>query len=76
MTGKIYVAKDSGSAYVEGIGDLTFVKGVTRVREGHALLKGREYLFEEVNAHYEVEEATAAPGEKRGERGATPQKKS
>lgn len=42
--------------------------GITTVRAGHQLLKGREDLFELLEADYEVEQATAAPGEKRGER--------
>ena len=93
-TGQVFVATQSGSAYVEGLGDVPFIRGVTRVRAGHPLLKGREYLFEPVDltVHYDIEEATAAPGEKRGERdhpekhepekstpqksAATPQKKS
>jgi hypothetical protein len=78
-SGKVYVAKDSGSAYVEGYGDLSFVKGITRVREGHPLLKGREYLFEDLDLRvdYDVEDTTAAPGEKRGEPAKiTPQKRS
>jgi hypothetical protein len=63
----VYVARDSGSAEVNGE-VLTFTKGVTRVRAGHPLLKGRESLFEPIDetVHYDVEQATAAPGEKRG----------
>ena len=76
MAGKIYVAKSSGVAEIDGNG-YPFVKGVTRVREGHALLKiaGADELFEVVEGtvHYEVEEATANPGEKRG---SAPQKRS
>lgn len=39
------------------------------VRAGHALLKGREHLFEpyEAKVRFEVEQMTAAPGKKRGE---------
>lgn len=38
------------------------------VRSGHPLLKGRESLFEPYDAkvRFEVEDATAAPGKKRG----------
>lgn len=66
-SGRVYVARESGSAEVDGE-SLAFVKGVTRVREGHPLLKGREGLFElaDERVHYEVEAASAAPGEKRG----------
>ncbi len=65
--GDVYVANESGSAEVDGE-TLTFTKGVTRVRVGHPLLKGREHLFDpiEMTVHYDVEQATAAPGEKRG----------
>jgi hypothetical protein len=65
--GDVYIAKESGSAEVDGR-TLTFTKGITRVRAGHPLLKGREGLFEPVDdvVHYDVEQATAAPGEKRG----------
>lgn len=63
----IYIAKESGSAEVDGQA-YVFIKGVTRVRGGHPLLKGHEELFEPVDmtVHYDVEQATAAPGEKRG----------
>lgn len=48
-------------------GDEVFEAGITRVREGHPILDGKEHLFEELEVHYEVERATANPGEKRGE---------
>lgn len=65
--GAVYVATDSGSANVDGH-EIIFTKGVTRVRQGHPLLKGRSSLFAKVDdvVHYEWEAATAAPGEKRG----------
>jgi hypothetical protein len=65
--GDVYVARESGSAEVDGK-VLTFTKGMTRVRAGHPLLKGREHLFDPIDTtvHYDVEQATAAPGEKRG----------
>ena len=40
-------------------------RGKTRVRHGHPLLKGREHLFSPIGVHYDVEQATKAPGEKR-----------
>lgn len=66
--GRVFVARESGSAEVDGE-QYSFVKGVTRVREGHPLLKGREHVFSPVDevVHYEWESATAAPGEKRGD---------
>jgi len=65
--GDVFVANTSGSAEVNGQ-VLTFTKGITRVRAGHPLLKGRESLFDPIDdhVHYDVEQATAAPGEKRG----------
>lgn len=68
-TGAIYVAIESGFAEVKGQ-LYQFTKGVTRVRAGHPLLKDHGVFFEPVDEHvtYEVEQATAAPGEKRGEK--------
>lgn len=64
--GRVYIARETGSAEVDGQ-SLVFIKGVTRVREGHPLLKGREAYFElaEDFVHYDIEAATAAPGERR-----------
>lgn len=44
-------------------------KGETRVRDGHPLLKKYADYFEpaDSNVHFDVEQATAAPGEKRGD---------
>jgi len=68
--GGVYVATTSGSAEIKGQ-VYPFTKDVTRVREGHALLKlfaGTD-TFKPVgdDVHYDVEKATRAPGEKRGE---------
>lgn len=63
--GRIFIATDSFVTSLDGV-DVTVSKGFTRVREGHPLLRGREHLFEPLTVHYEVEQATAAPGEKRG----------
>lgn len=62
---RIMVAKESFVTRYEGV-DLTFLAGQTRVEEGHPILVGREHLFEPIKAHYEVEAATAGPGEVRG----------
>lgn len=64
---QIFVATDSFAAEVDGE-VIVAHKGQTRVRAGHPLLVGREHLFEPIDAHvqYEVEQATAAPGERRG----------
>ena len=62
---KILIATESFIARVDGV-DHTIQAGITRVREGHPLLVGREHLFRAIDAHYEVEQATQAPGEVRG----------
>lgn len=60
----VYVCKESGA--FEWNGDMVVVnKGVTRVRAGHPILDAHPELFEEITVHYDVERATAAPGEKR-----------
>jgi hypothetical protein len=62
----IYVAIESGSAEVEGK-PFIFIRGVTRIRYGHPALRQIGQFFKPVeeNVHYDVERATAAPGEKR-----------
>lgn len=64
--GKLYVATETFTAD----GYHTITKDVTRVREGHPLLTQFPSLFKEASAHYEwdVEQATAGPGERRGAR--------
>ena len=64
--GEMLVAIESFSHRFEGA-DHAFVLGVTRVRSGHPILRGIEHLFKPIEPHYEVEAASAAPGEKRGE---------
>ena len=60
----VYVCKESGA--FEFGGDMVVVKqGFTRVRAGHPMLAAHPELFEEITVHYDVERATAAPGEKR-----------
>lgn len=60
--GRIYVARESGTSEVDGQ-SYSFVKGVTRIREGHPLLKANPVFFEPVtlHVHYEWEQADAAP---------------
>ena len=62
--GKIYVARET----IHLDNGVTIKRG-ERVREGHPFLRGREMFFDalDVDVHYEVEQATAAPGEKRGD---------
>lgn len=64
---QVYVATESGSCEVKGE-TYIFVKNITRVRDGHPLLKNVGDYFKPVDdaVHYEVEQATKAPGEKRG----------
>lgn len=63
--GRIYVSLESFVVEYEGAPTVV-TKDRTRVREGHPLMAGREHLFKEVDAHYDVEDATADPGRKRG----------
>jgi hypothetical protein len=66
----IFIATDSAS--VEHDGERVVIhRGVTRVRAGHQLLKDYPDLFEPLDVHFDVEQATAAPGEKRGSRRST-----
>lgn len=61
---QLMIAKESYVTTVNGVEE-TVIAGVTRVREGHQIMAGREDLFEPAPADYEIEEATAAPGRKR-----------
>jgi hypothetical protein len=60
----IYVATQSFATLLDGK-PITVRKGVTRVRRGHKLLKGRESMFAPLEVQFDVEQATSAPGEKR-----------
>lgn len=64
--GRLFVAKET--MHVDDRGTPVIIHKGERIREGHRFLKGREASFEEqsVDAKYEVEQATQAPGEKRG----------
>ena len=66
--GDIFVAKETGAVEFDGAPVMVH-KGITRVRQGHLLLKRHPEMFEpiDLSVHYEVEQATAAPGEKRGQ---------
>lgn len=60
----VYVAKDS--FITEFNGEVIRIhKGVDRVAAGHPILIGREHLFEKAGLRFGVEQATAAPGERR-----------
>lgn len=58
------MAKESFSTELDGA-PVTVRARVTTVREGHPLMNGREDLFEERQVDFDVEQATAAPGERR-----------
>jgi hypothetical protein len=66
MKSDIYVATESFSIPIDGVVQQIH-KGLTRVREGHPLLKAAPDYFAPIDTsvHYEMEQATAAPGEKR-----------
>lgn len=62
----IYIAKETGFCEIDG-NVVPFTAGKTLVRAGHPLLALAGNSFEPVSdrVHYDVEQATAAPGEKR-----------
>lgn len=63
----IYVANTSFICDIDGVQE-TIHKGSTRVRGGHALLRAHPEYFDpaDMGIQFEVEQMTAAPGEKRG----------
>lgn len=65
---QVWVATESAVCLLDGQQEVIHA-GVTRVREGHPLLDAYRGYFEpaDTGVHYEVEQATAAPGEKRGD---------
>src|SRR5687767_1830962 len=65
----VMVATESGSAEIDGVPH-TFVRGVTRVARNHPLATIHPQWFQEAEQGltYEVEQTTAAPGEKRGQK--------
>lgn len=60
----VYTPRDTFVASYNGA-PTTFKQGHTFVREGHELLELFPDLFQEIRVHYDVEQATAAPGETR-----------
>ena len=63
----IYQAKESFVTMLDD--EQVAVSKGDLVRTGHPLLKGRDELFEPAEGYirFDVEEATAAPGRKRGD---------
>ena len=64
---EIYVAKHGFACSLDGE-EVRVAEG-ERVRAGHPLLRSHADMFKPVDedVHYDVEQATAAPGEKRGD---------
>lgn len=65
-TTDLYQARESFVTQMDG--DTISVTKGDLIRKGHPLLKGRDELFEPAEGYvrFDVEQATAAPGEKRG----------
>jgi len=65
-TVELYRAKRSFATVVGE--DTVVVTAGEILRKGHSLIEGREHLFEPLEGHIrpEIEQATKAPGEKRG----------
>jgi len=61
----IYTPKDTFVADYNGA-PTTFKRGRTFVHGDHELLKLFPTMFTELRVHYDVEQATAEPGEARG----------
>lgn len=62
----ILIAVESGIAHVGGE-ECVVRRGITRARRGHPLVAATPNWWKPIDVHYDVEQATAAPGEKRGE---------
>jgi len=67
MAGEILIATQTFSTTIDGE-EFTVHAGRTRVRAGHPLIAANPGYFRAIDAHYDIEQATAAPGEKRGRR--------
>jgi hypothetical protein len=63
---QMFIATESFATKVDGV-DQSIVAGSTRVWEGHDLLRRFPQWFKPIDAHFGVEQATAGPGEVRGE---------
>ena len=65
---RMLVAAESFVVNFDGI-DVDFKQNETRIRANDPRIKGLEHLFKPIEAHYLVEEATANPGQFRGDDG-------
>lgn len=65
----LYMARESFATTLDG--DIVSVSKGDLVRAGHPIMKGREDQFEPAEGYvrFDIEQATAAPGEVRGKRG-------
>lgn len=63
----VFVATETFMCEIDGE-QIVVQRGETRVRSGHKLLSKYRGYFQpaEMGVHFDVEQATAAPGEKRG----------
>jgi len=66
--GGILIATESGSGVLDDGTAFDFHKGITRVREGHPAIEKWPQFFKPLDVQHELEEMTAEPGRKRGER--------
>ena len=73
MADDILIATRSFATYIDGK-KVMVRKGVTRVRQGHQLARENPERFKPINVHYDIEQATKAPGEKRAVKKATANK--
>lgn len=64
---EIYVARSSGVVKIDGK-IYNYYGGTTRVRAGHPLLKAAPNSFKPMELDYDIEDASATPGTKRGEK--------
>jgi hypothetical protein len=71
--GDIFVANETFTIELSGQPQVIH-KGITRVRQGHELLKRAPQYFDpiDLSVQYDVEQATAEPGEKRAAAPAQP----
>lgn len=60
----LYIAVVNAIVHL-GRARISIRRGETVVRKGHALLKEHGNMFAPIHVHYDVEQATAVPGERR-----------
>ena len=63
---QVLIARESGIITIDGE-ECVVVSGVTRAERGHPIVAATPGWWKPIRAHYRVEQATAAPGELRGE---------